>query len=964
MSSEEYTTDDGEGAAESFALHDAAEAGDADLLRQLLDARRAQLQAAFAEGEEEEEGGGAADMETDAEAAEEAAALASARRRVVQAAIAADPLLNLKDSNECTPLHLAIINGHVECARALIAAKARLATACDGCPPLVMAVCTAAVEGRRAAALELVQLLLGAGADVLQRDDMDRTALHWAAEVALTGAIPPLLAAGAAAVAELERQREEDAAAAAAAAADAGGDASAAAAQLAELPPPPALAEIPDANGDVPLHLAARVGGAEAVAALLAGGGGGGGAAAAALSRNKLRDTPLHAAARAGAGAAAAALLAAAPEAAVAPNKHGFAPADLAARRGHPELAALLRRGAAGKPANGAAAAAPAPALRTLLLAPEQCLEHYTSRQPVTRAGPEPPPENLERLRVLLDREKGSLRAAEFEGRVVWGGPVAPAPIGDLLRVHDWGYLRSLQAACASLPDDPGCIGHLDPDTAIHHRTFTAARAAAAAVCAAVDQVVKGLARNAFCAVRPPGHHAGPRGVVPSANDPNGSHGFCLVSNVAVGAAYAVNVHRHAGIKRVAILDFDVHHGNGTEACVANTAPRTLRLPFSNALSEGSTVHHTFKPWLGEDDDENIFFASVQGYGVKMPGSEAYVYPGSGDTADTEELRRRRAAAKAAKAAKAEGGGGGGGGGEAGAGAEEGAVKEEDGAAAAAAAAAAETVSDETGSVLIEEDPDHEFTSTSKAPPPIDGPRIIDVGISGPGFHPVKWRRAWRDKVLPALIKFRPDIIFISAGFDAHKKDEINFRYIGATEADFEWLTDEIVQIANRCCGGRIVSVLEGGYNLRGGIVSAFARSVASHVRALADPHGQAYDGAEARAERDAERRRREERAAKAAARAAARAAAAAARAEGGGGGGGGGEGHHKHHHHHHHHHQKEEQKEPQPAAAAAAGAEDAAAAGAAEGGGRSKRRRTAPVDYVALNAQMEEEAKAAAHPS
>ena len=866
---------------------------------------------------------------------------------------------------------------------------------------------------------------------------MDRTALHWAAEVGLSEAVAPLLAAGAAATAELRRQHREDAEAAAAALADAGGDAAA----LPELPPPPALAEIPDSHGDLALHLAARFDRADIVAALLADDGYD--AAAALTARNSTKDTPLHVAARHGCARAAAALLEAAPAPAIgaaldAANKHSFTPAQLAERRGHAALAALLRRSG-----GGGASAAPAPAqqpppapgaaAKTLLVAPPECLEHYTCPQPATRAGPEPPPENTERLRVLVEPGRGSLRAAEFDGRVEWGGRVAPAPMGDLLRVHDWPYLKTLQAACMSIPDDPAAVGRLDADTAISRRTFAAARAAVAAVCDAVDRVVEGGARNAFCAVRPPGHHAGPRGVVPSANDPNGSHGFCLVNNVAAGAAYAMAVHRRAGVRRVAILDFDVHHGNGTEACVANTAPRTLRFQYETPLAEGVAIHHTWKPWLGEDDDENIFFASVQGYGVKAPGSGVYVYPGSGDTADTDELRRRRAAAKAAKEAARGGAGAGGEGGGEGA-----AVKAEEGGEAAAAAAAAAppaavaALSGDSGSVLvrvcpvlclfsvigikttcpqpiaqhqtlttnyvnnkchhqhttylharpptnaqspqsIEEDPDHEFTSTSRAPPPLDGPRIIDVGIAGPGFHTVKWRRAWRDKVLPALVKFDPDIIFVSAGFDAHRKDEINFRYIGAVEADYEWLTDQIVQIANRCCAGRVVSVLEGGYNLRGGIVSAFARSVAAHVRALAEPHAQAYDAAEARAEREAERRRREERAAKAAERAAARAARLAAAAAGGDVAAAG-EKHHHHHHHHHHHEQPpaQEQQHHRPghvqpdeggaAAAAAAAAAPEEDPHATEGSGRPKRRRTAAaVDYVALNAQLEEEAKAAA---
>ena len=95
------------------------------------------------------------------------------------------------------------------------------------------------------------------------------------------------------------------------------------------------------------------------------------------------------------------------------------------------------------------------------------------------------------------------------------------------------------------------------------------------------------------------------------------------------------------------------------------------------------------------------------------------------------------------------------------------------------------------------------------------------------------WRRAWRDKILPAVADFKPDFIIVSAGFDAHRKDELNYRYIGVTERDYYWLTQQIVALANTVCNGRVVSALEGGYRIQGGIVSAFSRSVAAHVRAL-----------------------------------------------------------------------------------------------------------------------------------
>lgn len=119
--------------------------------------------------------------------------------------------------------------------------------------------------------------------------------------------------------------------------------------------------------------------------------------------------------------------------------------------------------------------------------------------------------------------------------------------------------------------------------------------------------------------------------------------------------------------------------------------------------------------------------------------------------------------------------------------------------------------------------------------------KIMNCGFSLPrpgsipGMQRLELRSTYRQMVLPALRKFDPDIIFISAGFDAHKSDTMNFGYVGMLEDDYEWVTEQLVKIANTCCNGRIVSVLEGGYKIHGGIVSPFARSVASHVRALVD---------------------------------------------------------------------------------------------------------------------------------
>jgi hypothetical protein len=121
--------------------------------------------------------------------------------------------------------------------------------------------------------------------------------------------------------------------------------------------------------------------------------------------------------------------------------------------------------------------------------------------------------------------------------------------------------------------------------------------------------------------------------------------------------------------------------------------------------------------------------------------------------------------------------------------------------------------------------------------------KIIDVGLSLPakddsynhGLQRLELRDSYRKNVIPALLDFDPDMIFISAGFDAHRKDTMNFGYVGMIEEDYEWLTEQLVKVANTCCDGRIVSVLEGGYKIHGGIISPFARSVASHLRGLVD---------------------------------------------------------------------------------------------------------------------------------
>jgi acetoin utilization deacetylase AcuC-like enzyme len=360
---------------------------------------------------------------------------------------------------------------------------------------------------------------------------------------------------------------------------------------------------------------------------------------------------------------------------------------------------------------------------------------------------------------------------------------------------HEYNYVETISQLCSSIPDHPSAVAHLDADTAMSRWSFEAALRAAGSVCEAVDRVVSGDYRNAFCAVRPPGHHAGPRGIVRCANDPDGgSHGFCLLNNVAIGAAYARSMYRNEGIRKIAIIDFDVHHGNGTEEIIRQLVPNvekaTVRTPF--AVGEFASSH--YRPWLDETDVQDVFFASTHGYGPRGAEFEdapqgGWFYPASGKTGTADAIKNPS-------------------------------MME--------APNLTDFLLSQTWTRMGED---------ARA----NCCKIINCGLALPtsdaipGMQRLELRDTYRQKILPRLREFDPDIIFISAGFDAHKKDTMNFGYVGMVEDDYEWVTEQLVRLANTCCNGRIVSVLEGGYKIHGGIVSPFARSVASHVRALTD---------------------------------------------------------------------------------------------------------------------------------
>jgi acetoin utilization deacetylase AcuC-like enzyme len=265
------------------------------------------------------------------------------------------------------------------------------------------------------------------------------------------------------------------------------------------------------------------------------------------------------------------------------------------------------------------------------------------------------------------------------------------AGTGELELAHDRLHIAAMRGLAQDLREQEDAGGldlvHVDPDTAMNRHTWEAALRAAGAALAATDAVIAGELENAFCAVRPPGHHA----------CRDHAMGFCFFNNVAIAARYALQRH---GLKRVAVVDFDVHHGNGTEDILAGDE-RVLMVSF---------FQHPFYPYTGAGPHAaNMVNLPVPAYTKGM------------------EVRELIA-------------------------------------------------------------------------------------------------QAW----LPALEAFRPEMVFISAGFDAHREDDLG--QMGLVEADYAWITAQIKDIANRHAKGRIVSCLEGGYNL-----DALGRSVEAHLRVLAD---------------------------------------------------------------------------------------------------------------------------------
>ncbi len=284
-------------------------------------------------------------------------------------------------------------------------------------------------------------------------------------------------------------------------------------------------------------------------------------------------------------------------------------------------------------------------------------------------------PECPERLAAIEDQ-----LIASGVGQHLVHHEAPAASISSIARVHAMEYISHIRSSSPAA----GTV-HLDPDTAMNPHTWDAALHAAGAAVLATDLVMSRQVESAFCSVRPPGHHA----------TRDRAMGFCLFNNVAIAAKHALE---HHGLERVAIVDFDVHHGNGTEDAFSDD-PRALMV---------STFQHPFYPYSGTEDP---------------------------------------------------------------------------------------------------------------------APNMVNVPLpAGAGSLP--FRQAVTEQWLPALEEHRPQMVFFSAGFDAHVDDDMAM--LRLVDADYAWVTAQVKAIADKHAEGRMVSLLEGGYNL-----SALARGVVAHIKVM-----------------------------------------------------------------------------------------------------------------------------------
>ena len=306
--------------------------------------------------------------------------------------------------------------------------------------------------------------------------------------------------------------------------------------------------------------------------------------------------------------------------------------------------------------------------MTTILYTHPACLDHDTSPNH---------PESANRLRKILE----ALETPNFDGLIRRESPLAS--LEQIQAIHPKEHVNSI---FSKIPSSGYC--KIDADTIVSMDSKEAALRSAGAVIAAVDSVMSKEANNAFCAIRPPGHHA----------ETNRSMGFCLFNNIALGAEHVMKTY---GLKKIAVIDFDVHHGNGTQEIFMK--------------------------------NPNLFYASTH---------QSPLYPGTGNVTEIGPNKN-----------------------------------------------------------------------------------IINCPLP-PGSGSEEFREAMYSLILPSLIEFAPQFLFISAGFDAHIKDPL--AQMELTNEDFAWITEKLCEVSEQCCFGRIVSALEGGYDL-----NALAEATAEHVETL-----------------------------------------------------------------------------------------------------------------------------------
>ena len=441
---------------------------------------------------------------------------------------------------------------------------------------------------------------------------------------------------------------------------------------------------------------------------------------------------------------------------------------------------------------------------------PEEPLKHLMTRISMF--------ENSDRLAILIDTEKNGIvlndqvlhyaQGISYEEKVnknlehtcceniIFKESQRKSCLNDILKCHDMNYIQKIKDICYSKLNHSSFKKHesqektekglniskilskmdttnplyktyfntnyqshfkkIDVDTYVNEYSFENIFNTTGCVLDAVDFVLEDKVKNALVLIRPPGHNAGYYG--PVENSCVASTGFCLVNNVTIGVAYAKNKYREK-IKKVAIFDFDAHHGNGTEEIIQMLNCKIFEKKFCyDKLCELKTINSKQINWADEDDAKNVLFISTHIYDDENGNGKNNFYPYSGGT---------------------------------------------------------------------------ESNTDKKSPIYPGGIFNIPLSSKNKNITGTEYRNIIKTKVIPRLYEFKPDIIFLSAGFDSHENEIINQKFMSLNEFDYSFITQQMQFVANKFCEGRLISVLEGGYNIATSITSSFAQSVLAHAKFL-----------------------------------------------------------------------------------------------------------------------------------